>query len=65
MGDRPFNEAFPRLFRLSRFHNRSIESLAIPNTIPVNWNFRRNLNDEVALEISDLLGLVESVNLAS
>jgi hypothetical protein len=33
----------------------------------VSWNFgfRRNLNDEKAMEVSDLLGLVERVGLVS
>jgi hypothetical protein len=63
MGDKPFCEIFPRLFRLSALHNVSIHSLASANTIPVDWNFgfRRNLNDEEALEVSGLLGLIERV----
>ena len=63
MGDRPFCEIFPRIFRLSRLHNVTIDSLALSNNNTVNWNFgfRRNLNDGEALEVSGLLGLIERV----
>ncbi|KAK9951574.1 hypothetical protein M0R45_007012 [Rubus argutus] len=63
IGDKPFCEIFPRLFRLSRLYNASIDSLVSPSTIPVDWNFgfRRNLNDVEALEVSGLLGLIERV----
>lgn len=64
MRDRPLFEVFLRLFRISRLYNSSIESLTIPNTTPVSWNlgFRRNLNDEQALEVSaSLIWSKESV----
>jgi hypothetical protein len=65
VGDRSFSDAFPTIYRLSRLHNSSIHSLAIPNTILVSWNFgfRRNWNDEEASEVSVLLELLESVGL--
>jgi hypothetical protein len=63
--DQPFSLTFPRIYRLSRFCNSIIESLAIPNTVPVSWNFgfRRSLNDEEVGELSVLLVLLESVKL--
>ena len=65
--DRPFSLTFPRLYRLSRFCNTTIASLASPNTFPVSWDFgfRRSLNDEEVGELSVLLVLLERVNLNS
>ena len=65
MGERSFSVVFPRIYRLSRLQNSSIDSLAIPNTFPVSWNFgfKRNLNDGEALEVSSLLECLEGVKL--
>lgn len=65
MGDVPFKCSFPRLFRLSRYQNSTVESLAVPITIPIHRDFgiRRTVNDEDILEFSSLLIELKTLNL--
>lgn len=57
VGPAPPQTSYPRLFRLSTFHNAPISSFLIWDINSYSWNFHffTDLNDREAVEVTSLL----------